>query len=85
MQLHDGVKVLVVDVGVDPEQTLQNGLRHRHKITLKGHALGTKEREGKCFEKNTRELDMQLHYSLPVKMLQSAQAGHSMILGKHKE
>lgn len=51
LQLHDGVKVLVVDVGVDPEQTLQNGLRHRHKITLKGHALGTKEREGKGFEK----------------------------------
>lgn len=50
LQLHDGVKVLVVDVGVDPEQTLQNGLRHRHKITLKGHALGTKEREGWCFK-----------------------------------
>lgn len=44
LQLHDGVKVLVVDVGVDPEQTLQNGLRHRHKVTLKGHTLGTRER-----------------------------------------
>lgn len=51
LQLHDGVKVLVVDVGVDPEQTLQNGLCHRHKITLKGHALGTKEREGSWLEK----------------------------------
>lgn len=28
LQLHDGVKVLVVDVGVDPEQALQDGLRH---------------------------------------------------------
>lgn len=28
LELHDGVKVLVVDVGVHPEQAFQNGLCH---------------------------------------------------------
>lgn len=37
--------MLVVDVGVDPEQALQDGLRHGHKVSLKGDALGTKEDE----------------------------------------
>lgn len=36
LQLHDRVKVLVVDVGVDPEQALQDGLRHGHKVSLEG-------------------------------------------------
>lgn len=40
LQLHHRVKVLVVDVSVHPEQTLQNGLCHRHKVTLKGDTLG---------------------------------------------
>lgn len=39
LQLHDRVKVLVVDVGVDPEQALQDGLGHRHEVALEGHAL----------------------------------------------
>lgn len=36
LQLHDRVKMLVVDVGVDPEQALQNSLCHGHKVSLKG-------------------------------------------------
>lgn len=34
--------MLVVDVGVDPEQALQNGLRHGHKVSLEGNAFETK-------------------------------------------
>lgn len=32
LQLDDRVKVLVVDVGVDTEQPLQDRLRHRHEV-----------------------------------------------------
>lgn len=41
LQLHDRVKVLVVDVGVDPEQPLQNRLGHGHEVTLEGDPLET--------------------------------------------
>ena len=44
LELHDRVKVLVVDVGVHPEQTLQNGLRHRHEVTLEGDALSQQKK-----------------------------------------
>lgn len=44
LQLHDRVKVLVVDVSVDSEQPLQDGLRHRHKVPLEGDALGARRR-----------------------------------------
>ena len=40
LKLHHRVKVLVVDVGVDPEQALQDGLSHRHEVPLEGHTLG---------------------------------------------
>ena len=45
LQLHDRVKVLVVDVSVDPEQALQDGLRHGHKVALKRDALEREERD----------------------------------------
>lgn len=32
LQLHHGVKVLVVNMGINPEETLQNSLCHRHKV-----------------------------------------------------
>lgn len=38
LELDDRVKVLVVDVGVDPEQTLQDGLGHRHEVLGEGHS-----------------------------------------------
>lgn len=37
LQLHDRVKVLVIDVSVNTEQALQDGLCHRHKILGKWH------------------------------------------------
>lgn len=49
LQLHDGVKVLVVDVGVDSEQALQDGLRHGHKVALEGDAFGTEDKETLSF------------------------------------
>lgn len=48
MQLHDRVKVLVVDVSIDPEQALQNGLCHGHKVSLKGDAFRTRGQERKA-------------------------------------
>lgn len=42
LQLHDRVKVLVVDVSVDPEEALQDGLCHGHKVTLEGDTLQTR-------------------------------------------
>lgn len=36
LQLHHRVKMLVVDVSVNPEQTLQDGFGHRHEILGKG-------------------------------------------------
>lgn len=41
LQPHDRVEMLVVDVGIDPEQALQNRLGHRHEVTLEGDALET--------------------------------------------
>lgn len=35
LQLHDRIKMLVVDVGVYPEQTLQDGLCHCYKVSFK--------------------------------------------------
>lgn len=32
LELHDRVEVLVVDVSVNPEQTLQDGLGHGHEV-----------------------------------------------------
>lgn len=49
MQLHDRVKVLVVDVSVDSEQALQDGLRHGHKVSFKGDTLGTRGQERKSY------------------------------------
>lgn len=36
LQLHHGVKMLVVDVSVHPEQTLQDGFGHRHEVLREG-------------------------------------------------
>lgn len=44
LQLHHRVKVLVVDVGVDPEQALQDGLSHRHEVPLERDTLRAKTR-----------------------------------------
>ena len=41
LQLHDGVKVLVVDVGIHPEQALQDGLRHGHEVLREWHTYRT--------------------------------------------
>lgn len=38
LQPHHRVEVLVVDVGVDPEQPLQDGLGHRHEVLGEGDA-----------------------------------------------
>lgn len=43
LQLHDWVKVLVVDVSVDSEQALQDGLCHWHKVSLEGDTLVTRK------------------------------------------
>lgn len=44
LQLHHRVKVLMVDVGVDPEQALQDGLSHRHEVPLERDTLRAKTR-----------------------------------------
>lgn len=41
LQLHHRVKMLVVDVSVNPEQTLQDGFGHRHEVLRKGNSCGT--------------------------------------------
>lgn len=56
LQLHDGVKVLVVDVGVDPKQALQNGLGHGHEVPLEGDTLSTRGWERKAALSNTHAL-----------------------------
>lgn len=38
LQLHHRVKMLVVDVSVNPEQALQDGFGHRHEILGKGNS-----------------------------------------------
>ncbi len=43
LQLHHRVKMLVVDVSVNPEQTLQDGFGHRHEVLRKGNPCGTEE------------------------------------------
>lgn len=42
LQLHHRVKMLVVDVSVNPEQTLQDGFGHRHEVLGKGNTCGVK-------------------------------------------
>lgn len=37
LQLHDRVKVLMINVSVNSEQALQNGLSHRHEVLRKGN------------------------------------------------
>lgn len=41
LQLHDRVKVLVVDVSIDSEQALQDGLRHIQEVLLEWDACST--------------------------------------------
>lgn len=38
LQLHHRVEMLVVDVSVNPEQTLQDGFCHRHEVLGKGNS-----------------------------------------------
>lgn len=45
LQLHHRIKMLVVDVGIDSEQALQNGLGHRHEVLRKGHSWGDRAGE----------------------------------------
>lgn len=41
LQLHHRVKMLVVDVSVNPEETLQDGFGHRHEVLWKGNSCDT--------------------------------------------
>lgn len=41
LQLHHRVKMLVVDVSVNPEQTLQDGFGHGHEVLGEGNSCGT--------------------------------------------
>lgn len=44
LQLHDRVKMLVVNVSINPEQALQDGFGHRHEVLGKGNSnLGGKK------------------------------------------
>lgn len=47
LQLHHRVKMLVVDVSVNPEQAFQDGFGHRHEILGKGNSCRG-EGIGKC-------------------------------------
>lgn len=42
LQLHHRVKMLVVDVSVNPEQALQDGFGHRHEVLWKGDSCEKK-------------------------------------------
>lgn len=45
LQLHHRVKMLMVDVSINPEQALQDGFGHRHEVLGEGDSdLGGKER-----------------------------------------
>lgn len=46
LQLDDRVKVLVVNMSIDPEKPLQDGLRHRHEVLWERNAYFRRE---KCF------------------------------------
>lgn len=53
LQLHHRVKMLVVDVSVNPEQTLQDGFGHRHEVLWKRDSCGKKlKRHEKSFSNN---------------------------------
>lgn len=39
LQLHHRVEVLMIDVSIDSEQALQDGLCHWHKVSLEGNTL----------------------------------------------
>lgn len=43
LQLHHRVKMLVVDVSVNPEQALQDGFGHRHEVLWKGDSCKKKK------------------------------------------
>lgn len=42
LKLHHRVKMLVVDVSVNPEQALQDGFGHRHEVLWKGDSCKKK-------------------------------------------
>jgi len=37
LKLHDRVKVLMINVGINSEQALQNSLGHRHEVLGEGN------------------------------------------------
>ena len=54
LQLHHRVKMLVVDVSVNPEQTLQDGFGHRHEVLGEGNSCGTEMMENYDVKKRTK-------------------------------
>lgn len=62
LQLHDWVKVLVVDVSIDSEQALQDGLCHWHEVSLEGDTLvtGQKSVQSDRFSSEITALDIKL-------------------------
>lgn len=50
LQLHHRVKMLVVDVSINPEQTLQDGFGHRHEVLWKGDSCGKKKPMRRAFQ-----------------------------------
>lgn len=58
LQLHHRVKMLVVDVSVNPEQTLQDGFGHRHEVLGEGNSCGTEMVENDDVKKRTKSLGL---------------------------
>lgn len=54
LQLHDWVKVLVVNVSIYTKETLQNGLGHRHEVLGKGDTWRMQETMKSTMRKNRR-------------------------------
>ena len=58
LQLDDWIKVLVVDVSVDTEQTLQDGLCHRHEVLWERDTWDTVKRGNRFRSVYKLKLDM---------------------------
>lgn len=65
LQLHHRVKMLMVDMSINPEQTLQDGFSHRHEVLGKGNSCGTKGDE-KC----SRQKKSMCSFQIPLLVLQ---------------
>lgn len=63
LQLHHRVEMLVVDVSVNPEQTLQDGFGHRHEVLRKGNSCGTAGGRRSRGQQELLLFTFELHYS----------------------